>query len=79
MTPRNPQAATTGHNDPTHGSPAPQDAPEPDGGPHWELRTDKWGNLVATLTGTYPPLSVTAPDLEALRKQIRTIITRAML
>ena len=47
--------------------------------PHWELATDETGNLVATLTGSYPPLTVTAPNLKTLRKQIRVTIIRAML
>jgi hypothetical protein len=47
--------------------------------PHWQVRADRPGNLVATLTGTYPPLTVTAPDEESLNKKIKTLIMRAML
>jgi hypothetical protein len=47
--------------------------------PHWELQTDESGSLVATLTGTYPPLTVTAPDLPTLRKLIKIRIMRGML
>jgi hypothetical protein len=64
MTTRDPRTAT------------PQDQDRP---PRWELATDKDGNLVATLTGTHPPLTVTAPDLTTLRKQIKAVIMRAML
>ncbi len=47
--------------------------------PHWEVRADKSGDLVATLTGTYPPLTVTAPDEESLSKKIKILIMRGML
>jgi hypothetical protein len=48
--------------------------------PHWELYIGKTGDLTAVLTGTGPPaITVTAPDLASLRKQIKTIIMRAML
>jgi hypothetical protein len=47
--------------------------------PHWEVRTGRSGDLVATLTGTYPPLTVTAPDEESLNKKIKIVIMRGML
>jgi hypothetical protein len=77
MTNRNPDTPPVRHHE-TPGT-APGDTGQIGDGPHWELRTDNYGNLVASLTGTYPPFTVTAPDLETLRKQIRTVIMRAML
>ena len=65
--PSRPASRTTG--------PAPHQASPP----HWEVQTDRNGYLVATLTGTFPPLTVTGHDLETLRKQIKTVIMRAML
>ena len=47
--------------------------------PYWDLRVEPDGRLTAVLTGTNPPLTVTGDDLASLRKQIRTIVMRAML
>jgi hypothetical protein len=47
--------------------------------PHWDLRVEPDGRLTAVLTGTNPPLTVTGDDLASLRKQIKTIVMRAML
>ena len=47
--------------------------------PHWEVRENPSGGLTAILTETYPPLTVTAYDLESLRKKVRAVIMRAML
>ena len=47
--------------------------------PHWDLRVEPDGRLTAMLTGTSPPLTVTGDDLASLRKQIKTIVLRAML
>ncbi len=55
-----------------------QKPPEPEP-PRWDLRVEPDGRLTAVLTGTNPPLTVTGDDLASLRKQIRTIVMRAML
>ena len=47
--------------------------------PHWDLRVEPDGRLTAVLTGTNPPLTVTGDDLASLRKQIKTLVMRAML
>jgi hypothetical protein len=47
-------------------------------GPHWEVRVGPAG-LTAVLTGMDPPITVTAPDLDTLRKNIKTVIFRALL
>jgi|HubBroStandDraft_1064217.scaffolds.fasta_scaffold104083_2 hypothetical protein len=48
-------------------------------GPHWELSTDQSGLMTAVLTGLYPPIVVTAYDLDGLRKKVQIIIMRGML
>jgi|HubBroStandDraft_1064217.scaffolds.fasta_scaffold01436_7 hypothetical protein len=48
-------------------------------GPYWDIRVGRGGKLTATLTETQPPLVLTADDEESLRKQIKTLIMRAML
>jgi hypothetical protein len=48
-------------------------------GPYWEVRVGHGGKLTATLAGTQPPLTITAPDEASLRKQIRTVMLQAML
>jgi hypothetical protein len=65
---------------PDPGSPAArgQHDPASPSGPHWEVRVGPAG-LTAVLTGMDPPVTVTAPDLDTLRKNIRTVIFRALL
>ena len=58
-------------------SPMP-DSVSPDG-PHWEVQTDESGSLTATLVGLHPPIMVSAPDLDSLRKQIRNLMFKAMM
>jgi len=53
--------------------------PDPDTPPHWEVLIDPSRGLMAILTGSSQPLTVSADDLESLRNQIRAIILRAML
>jgi hypothetical protein len=48
-------------------------------GPYWDVRVGRGGMLTATLAGTQPPIVLTADDEESLRKQIKTLIMRAML
>jgi len=48
-------------------------------GPHWDVRVGRGGKLTATLVGTQPPIVLTAEDEESLRKQVKTLIMRAML
>jgi hypothetical protein len=48
-------------------------------GPYWDVRVGPGGKLTATLVGTQPPLVLTADDEENLRKQVKTLIMRAML
>jgi len=65
---------------PEHGQAAADGArPDPEAPPHWEVQADPSGGMTAVLTGIYPPLTVTADDLESLRKKVRTVIMRAML
>jgi hypothetical protein len=45
----------------------------------WEVRTHQDGTLTAVLTGLYPPITVSAADIDGLRKNIRTLIMRTML
>jgi hypothetical protein len=71
--------------------PADQTQPDPDVGtgrrdqqehdqtPHWELDVSPSGVLTATLTGTCPPLKVSASDLKSLRKKVRETVMRGML
>src|SRR5580658_4072931 len=54
-------------------------APATDGPPRWDLRVEPDGRLTAVLTGTNPPLTVSADDLISLRKQIKIIVMRALL
>jgi hypothetical protein len=67
MTPPRPDPAACSQHDPAGIS-----------GPHWEVRVGPAG-LTAVLTGLDPPITVTAPDLDTLRKHIRTVISRALL
>jgi hypothetical protein len=53
--------------------------PNPESPPHWEVQTDPLGGVTAVLTGTYPPLTVTADDIEDLRKKVRIVVMRGML
>jgi hypothetical protein len=48
-------------------------------GPYWDVRVGPEGKLTATLVGTQPPIVLTADDEENLRKQVKTLIMRAML
>ena len=48
-------------------------------GPYWDVRVGRGGKLTATLIGTDPPFILTADDEESLRKQVKTLIMRAML
>jgi|HubBroStandDraft_1064217.scaffolds.fasta_scaffold23774_5 hypothetical protein len=65
---------------PDPGGPAACGQHDPAGtsGPHWEVRVGTTG-LTAVLTGMDPPITVTAPDLDTLRKHIRTVIFRGLL
>jgi hypothetical protein len=47
--------------------------------PRWELSIEPGGQLTAELAGTDPPIRVTGDDLADVRKQIRTLITRALM
>ncbi len=66
-----------GHGDQDAGAGLPEEACP--AGPYWDVRVGRGGNLTATLAGTQPPLTVTAPDEASLRKQIRIVMLQAML
>ena len=53
--------------------------PDPDAAPHWEMFVNPSGGFTAVLTGSSQPFTVSADDLEGLRKRIHTVILRAML
>jgi hypothetical protein len=63
---------------PAHGQDGFDDA---SGAAHWQLAVNDAGELVATLTdaGPVPPITVIAPDLPSLRKQITTVVLRGLL
>jgi|HubBroStandDraft_1064217.scaffolds.fasta_scaffold25409_2 hypothetical protein len=46
--------------------------------PHWEIRVSSSG-LTAVLTGIFPPITVSAPDMDSLRKKIKIIVFQALL
>ena len=55
------------------------DTGDPAESPYWQMTVGIDGVLTATLTGTHPPLTVSAHDLSTLRKRIKNLIFRALL
>jgi hypothetical protein len=57
--------------------------PRPQAGPHWDVRVNRDGGLTATLAGFdppfVPPITISAQDIDSLRKQVRHFVMRAML
>jgi|HubBroStandDraft_1064217.scaffolds.fasta_scaffold75618_3 hypothetical protein len=47
--------------------------------PHWETRMSESGELTATLVGIGRPITVSAHDVDALRKKVRDVVMRGML
>jgi len=45
----------------------------------WEVRVGPHGVLTATMIGSSPPFTVSAPDMDSLRKKIRKLIFSAMM
>jgi hypothetical protein len=62
--------------------PGPDQRADPEGreaGPHWQIRVCRTGSLTAALTGSEPPIIVTATDHASLRRQIQALICYALL
>ena len=78
MTARHAGQAPTSGDDRQNGTTRPPEKAGPPG-PYWDVRVGRGGKLTATLVGTHPPLILTAYDEENLRKQVKTLIMRAML
>jgi hypothetical protein len=47
--------------------------------PGWRVRFDSDGELIASIAGSGPPMTVCGKDLDDLRRQIRQTVLRAML